>query len=354
MSIHPYSNEELNFFKFASIVLNEFPNAIRQLFVDLWNKRIAPLPGKISWDDSIAVRNMLLKSEGRPKTKIPINISFQDWDCTALFQATLYAKTFALHLKNRKPVPGPFHSPVASPSGDPNETIAMAIDQLRLLRNTLCHLSSSRVDKVAFDQYVQSTKEAFIALNLSTTTLESIGNQPESDFPISKVQQLDEKIKKERNVFNEFLKSDVACRISDVQEGNRRIEAKLELILQNERSGDRDKLIDGRTNTDAESELDTQQVHVNRAIQELGFSGEAEKQVRNAGQNIKWQQLLVILVLLIIVIFTWVNLSAGPLRETSQPPQTFLTLVEKFHKPMCKAIPSKKGLKLFVNTSMVK
>ena len=271
MSIHPYSNEELNFFKFASIVLNEFPNALRQIFVDLWNKRIAPLPGKKSWDDTIAVRNMLLKSEG-PKTKIPTNKSFQDWDCTALFQATLYAKTFALpdcmgnmktlselHLKNRKPVPGPFHSPVASPSGDPNETIAIAIDQLRLLRNTLCHSSSSRVAKVTFDQYVQSTKEAFTAVNLSTTILDTIGNQPESDFPISKVQQLHEKIKQEQNVFNEFLKSEVACRISDVEEGNKRIEAKL----------------------------------------------------------------LAMSILLIIVMFmvTWVNLSAGTLRATSQPPQ---------------------------------
>ena len=191
-----------------------------------------------------------------------------------------------LHLKNRKPVPGPFHSPVASPSGDPNETIAIAIDQLRLLRNTLCHSSSSRVAKVTFDQYVQSTKAAFTAVNLSTTILDTIGNQPESDFPISKVQQLHEKIKQEQNVFNEFLKSDVACRISDVEEGNKRIEAKL----------------------------------------------------------------LALSILLIIVMFmvTWVNLSAGTLRATSQPPQTFLTLVEEFHKPMCKAIQSKKGLKLLI------
>ena len=211
----------MNFFKFAFIVLNEFPEALRQIFVDMWDKRIAPQHSNQVWDDSVGVRNVFLNIEG-PKTKIPKNSSFQDWDCTALFQATLYAKTFALpdskgnmktlgefYLRNLKLLPGQFHSHVTSPSGDPNETIALAIDQLRLLRNILCHSSSPCVVKVTFDDYVKHAKEAFTAVSLSTKSLETIGNLAESNFPTAKVEKLNEGIKKERNDFYQFLKTQV-------------------------------------------------------------------------------------------------------------------------------------------------
>ena len=230
MSLQPYSNEELNFFKFASIVLNEFPKALRHIFVDMWNKRIAPLPGYQLWDDSTTVRNMLLNSAG-PKAKIPTSSSFLDWDCSALFQATLFARTFVLpdsmgsmktlselYLKNRIPVPGPFHSPVASSSGDPNETIALAIDQLRLLRNTLCHSSTPRVAKVIFDQYVQRAQEAFAAVNWNATSLQTIGNLDEADFPTTKVEELNEKITKERDEFYKFLENKVDDRLEEIKE----------------------------------------------------------------------------------------------------------------------------------------
>ena len=229
MSLHPYTNEELNFFKFASIVLNEFPKALRNIFVGMWNNRIATRPGFQLWDDSNIVRNMLLNNEGH-RTKIPTKISYQDWDCTALFQATLYAKTFALpdskgnfktlgelYLKNRMLVPGTFHSPVASSSGDPNETIALAIDQLRLLRNTLCHSSSPRVVKVTFDQYVQYAKEAFNAVSVSTASLLTIGNLSESDFPIPKVDDLKERMHKERIDSFKWLEEDVKKELDDLK-----------------------------------------------------------------------------------------------------------------------------------------
>ena len=187
-----YSNEELNFFKFASIVLNEFPKALRQIFVDMWNKRIAPLHGKQVWNDSTGVRILLFESKG-PKCKIPIYKPFKNWDCTALFQAILYAQTFALpdpvipstkktlydlFLRNPR-VPlldDSFHSSVASPSGDKNETIALVTDQLRRLRNSIFHSPSLLLDKVKFDDYVKYAKEAFTAVNLSTKSLETIGN----------------------------------------------------------------------------------------------------------------------------------------------------------------------------------
>ena len=219
MSMQPYSDEELNYFKFASIVLKEFPDALRSIFVDMWDIRVTS--SSTVWDDSPLVRNILHNNEA-PNTKIPTNNSFKEWDCTALFQATLYARTFALpdstgkkktlgemYLKGRKPAPAPFHSAVRSSSGDANETIALAIDQLRLLRNTLCHTSSPRINKVTFDDYVRHAKDAFTALNFSTTSLERIGNMRESDFPTKEVETLNEKINHVRSEFCLFLQSDV-------------------------------------------------------------------------------------------------------------------------------------------------
>ena len=218
MSLHAYSNEELNFLKFASIVLNEFPKALRHVFIDMWNKRIASIPGYQPWDNSTAVRNMFFIRE-IPKTHIPTSSSFQDWDCTALIQATLCARTFALldsmgniktlgelYVRNRKPIPVPFHLPVVSSSGDPDETIALAIDQLRLLRNTYCHSSNSLITKVTFDDYVKHAKEAFTAVNFSTTSIDAIANLAESDFLTAhQVQQLHEKIVRLEDKFEEGL-----------------------------------------------------------------------------------------------------------------------------------------------------
>ena len=171
---------------------------------------------------------MILHNNEAPNPKIPTNNSFKEWDCTALFQATLYARTFALadstgkkktlgemYLKGRKPVPAPFHSAVRS--GDANETIALAIDQLRLLRNTLCHTSSPQINKVTFDDYVKHAKDAFTALNFSTTSLERIGNMKESDFPTKEVEKLNEEINRLRNYFYKFLESEVKYEMSEVK-----------------------------------------------------------------------------------------------------------------------------------------
>lgn len=224
-----FSEEQLNFFKFASIVLDEFSKALREIFVTMWDTKIAPLPTYQTWDDSAAVRSMLLISEGG-KTEIPTNKSLQEWDCTALFKATIYAQTFAitdskghkktlseLYLKKKKLAPGSFHPSVNSPSGDSNETLALAIDQLRLLRNKLCHSKDSGIKKTTFDQYVQLTKDAFIAANVSPASVDAIGSLTESDFPTNKVNELKECIH-ELQASNRFLQEEIMDKICDVDE----------------------------------------------------------------------------------------------------------------------------------------
>ena len=101
-----------------------------------------------------------------------------EWDCTALFEATLYAESFAmpdgkgglatlwkLYVKPRGLSLGTFHHSVISPFGNQAETFALALDQLRLLRNSLCHQTSTqKIDKATFDNYIQLSKDAIGAL----------------------------------------------------------------------------------------------------------------------------------------------------------------------------------------------
>ena len=142
MVVKSFTDEQLNFFKFSIIVVDEFPKALRQTFKYMWEN---VGPGS-NWDDSEAVRDSFLTKEGG-KTKVPTDKSYEKWDCTALFQATIYAQTFALpdskgklttlsewYVKPRPITHGSFHTSVVSPSGNKAETFAFAIDQLRLLR----------------------------------------------------------------------------------------------------------------------------------------------------------------------------------------------------------------------------
>ena len=217
MALQPFTNEQLNYFKFASIVLNEFATALRQTFKSMWDNRFGHRPGYQLWDDSTVIRNLFLAEEGG-KTKVPTHITYEEWDCTALFQATIYARSFAtsdskghyktlgeLYVKHRKVPLGKFHSSVVSASGNTAETFALAIDQLRLLRNSLCHSDRSEIDKPTFDQYVQLAKEAFTVLGIKTDPIDAIGGLTESDFPIKEVRKLEESLRQETRSYIECL-----------------------------------------------------------------------------------------------------------------------------------------------------
>ena len=207
-----FSSEQLNFFKFSTVVLEEFPIALRQVFAHLWDTLVAPLPGFKKWDDSPLVRNLFLNKEGGKTKYIPTSKSFHDWDCTALFEATLYSKscsvpdgkgavtTLAKMYVTPRGVPHTaFHPSVLSPSGNKAETHALALDQLRRLRNTLCHQNSTRqIVKADFDSYIHLAKDAFHALGLKSTKIDDVGKLGEKDFPTARLQQLEDELRAER------------------------------------------------------------------------------------------------------------------------------------------------------------
>ena len=244
MALQPFTNEQLNYFKFAFIVLNEIPKALRQTVAQMWNTTYASHPGFQSWDDSNAVRNLFLSTEGGA-SKVPTHLSYDEWDCTDLFQATIYARSFALldskghrrtlfdlHLRSCKLPRGTFHSSVVSSTGDDAETFALAINQLRLLRNSLCHLNKSELDKITFDRYVQLVKDAIKALGVNTDPIDAVGSLTESDFPTEKVQNLEDDVRKELQRRNEFLHGEVINDLKLLQksqkEGNEELSKKME------------------------------------------------------------------------------------------------------------------------------
>ena len=233
MTVQPFTNEQLNYFKFASIVLNEFVIALRQTFKSMWDNIFGHRHGYQPWDNSTVVRNLFLAEEGG-KSKVPTHISYEEWDCTALFQATIYARSFAtpdskghyktlseMYVRHHKVPRGKFHPSVVSPSGNTAETFALAIDQLRLLRNSLCHSDKSEIDKPTFDQYVQLAKEAFKALGIKEDPIDAIGGLTESDFPTKEVRRLEESLKQETRSYIECLeevRSSVQC-LEEVKSG---------------------------------------------------------------------------------------------------------------------------------------
>lgn len=201
-----YRDDKLNFFKFSAIVTDEIPKALRQTFKFMWDRQFGTV---LLWDDSPAVRTLFKTKEG-DTTKVPTNQSYEELDCTALFQATIFAQSFALpdSIGNYKTLSdlyvkplglprGGFHASVVSSGGDDYETVALAIDQLRLLRNWLSHSVKGEMSKRTFNHYLQLVKDSFKALGLKTDEIDAIGS--EFGFPTSEVANLKRKIRN-RNV----------------------------------------------------------------------------------------------------------------------------------------------------------
>lgn len=207
-----FSSEQLNFFTFSTVVLDEFPVALRKVFVHMWDTLVASKHGGQKWDNSGTVLNLFLSNEGGAAKVPTLNKFIEEWDCTALFKATLFALTFAmpdasggvatlhtLYVKPHSLPSGTFHPSVLSPYGNQAETFALALDQLRLLRNTLCHqIGTKKIDKTTLDHYLLLAKQAFVALGQDTFKIDGIGNLGEEDFPTARAQQLEEELKIER------------------------------------------------------------------------------------------------------------------------------------------------------------
>ena len=82
MVVKSFTDEQLNFFKFSTLVVDEFPKALRQTFKYMWEN---VGPGS-NWDDSEVVRDSFLTKEGG-KTKVPTDKSYEEWLRVGLHRA---------------------------------------------------------------------------------------------------------------------------------------------------------------------------------------------------------------------------------------------------------------------------
>ena len=218
------SSDQLHFLKLAVVVFDVFPDAIRTAFEYMWNTLVATRPDLLNWDDSLQVRKQFLAEE-RGKTKyVRTDKSYKEWDCTALIEATLFAQSFAiphgsrdtLYKKYVEPCHLPddaFHPTVISPSGDQAQTYALALDQLRRLRNYLCHqISTKKIPKATFDLIMQRCKDAIHALGQSVSKIEEIEKLSENEFPSDRRRQLEEELKK----VLKKIEDDIMAKVDDV------------------------------------------------------------------------------------------------------------------------------------------
>ena len=203
-----FLSDQLNFFRLVLVVFDVLPDAIRPAFEHMWNTLVVTRTGFLIWDDSLQVRNQFLAEEGGKTIYVPTNKSYKEWDFTALIHATLYARSFAtprgsretLHKKYVEPcnLPnGSFHRTVISPSGNLEQTYSLALDQLRRLRNYLCHqIGTKKIPKATFDLMMQRCKDAIRALGQGVSKVEEIEKLDGSEFPTVKLRHLEEELRK--------------------------------------------------------------------------------------------------------------------------------------------------------------
>lgn len=223
------SEEQLNFFKFARVVFDEFPKAICKTFVTLWDSKFGSIH---PWDDSDDVHCMLQEKEGLGKNGEKLS----SFDSTMLFKITLFAKSFSLHGLVPRVRDGTFHGAISGCSKD--EAIAIALDQLRRLRNMLCHQSSTRgIDTSSLHKYLQLAKGAFVVLGEDTEAIDTIARMAKEDFSADKMQTLEDQLRREIEV-NTFLRRDILGGFKRVEKMGEqlentvnRVEGKVDWIL---------------------------------------------------------------------------------------------------------------------------
>ena len=105
-------------------------------------------------------------------------------------QASVTRSPSKMYVEPKKVPFASFHCNVKTENRD--ETIALAIDQLRRVRNAVFHQAGTKaVDKLTFDNYLALVKDAFSALGIDFTMINAIGLMTEDDFPTEKIGRLD-------------------------------------------------------------------------------------------------------------------------------------------------------------------
>ena len=157
--------ERRNFRYMGSIVARVVTKALREFFINVWNRVYIHDP----WDDTPAIGLKLYNMERTRRWATNYlqkykNGNTKEWDCSTFIDALLYSNAL---------------------KGELNKTEGKAVDKLRILRNSQSHISSDMMDDSKFDSNIAEIRSCFTDLNIPsncTEELRSILEQKEKDI----------------------------------------------------------------------------------------------------------------------------------------------------------------------------
>ena len=173
-----YSAEELNYFRMCHIAVKLLPEGLRKIFKQEWDFRYSTTSYGPWLDTARNGNDFYYEETKRKKTKMNgrfLNIiqngNSSEWDCSCLFSVFLVSNAIGSTL-----------SPV----------ICAAVDDLRLVRNDVAHITNDELKDAEFQAYVTRVLNAFTSLGLPVCAIEDVKNQ--SGFPTEEVKDLKKRI----------------------------------------------------------------------------------------------------------------------------------------------------------------
>ena len=215
MVIRTFTDNQIKHFRVNAIISDVIADGLRAYFVRKWNDEYGVKYRE--WDDSKLVRQQFAILENKPLE--PLTPPVREWDPTALFAATLRSKCFQVEdprdgkfkSLSKLYVPmlpdGTFHTDYIK-RGEPDLKVeAIAVDQLRLLRNRVFHSTSTQmIGDTEYTNYIDLVKETFNALKLDVSPVDQISSMPlESRLPSNEVEKLHWRYEKDRKDYLDLL-----------------------------------------------------------------------------------------------------------------------------------------------------
>ena len=200
-----------NFYKFATMLLEDVPRNLRNIFKQSWNKQFSP-----PWGDDAASGKCLKTELLNRKTSFPNSTikncvckgDSRTWDCTSLFFVLIFSKLNLL-TKDEK----------------------QNVDKLRLMRNELFHKTVAELSTKDFDDVfaVLETEFNFFGWNTSNIKMIKTGqlkikDATELDSDIKAEKQRIENIEMQMIAFAENL-SEHGDRIMELEKGRHEVDS---------------------------------------------------------------------------------------------------------------------------------
>ena len=200
-----YSSEKLNYFRICDIAFNLVPEGLRQVFKQEWDFRYKPTPGE--WNDTPSngsdfYNNESRKSRSKNKRCLATiqNGNRAEWDCSCLFFAILFSDSIGTTL---------------------SAAIKKEVDDLRLVRNDIAHISEAKLTDAEFRGYVGRVLLAFNSLSLPISNIEAVKNQ--MSFPTAEVSNFKAQVANLQSELKE-VKSDLQVAQDTIQEKEEQVD----------------------------------------------------------------------------------------------------------------------------------